>query len=234
MAELLRKDADLVDVGANIGWYSVVAGHYLGSRGEIHSFEPDKRNLELLRRNVALSSLTNVRVNAFALSDGDRSELLSLDADNLGDHRLGARDGYAFVHVNARALDGYAGIRRRPLVIKLDVQGSELDVLRGCSKLLRHHPEEIVLLCEICSMLDDRGARLDDLCELFIENGFVAAVLNQQTRSIRPEGWQSLRRRWGAMRLADAALAEDIVLFRRFDGLMKALLDCGLRKVEKT
>jgi FkbM family methyltransferase len=224
LLELLRNDADLIDVGANIGWHSVVAGHRLGDRGQVHCFEPEQRNLEKLRMNVALSGLGNVVVNGWALSDGNRVDGLNLSADNLGDHRLGpSRAGRSAVKVEVRRLDDYAGIRHRPLVVKLDVQGSEWHVLRGGRRLLGNHPHEIVLICELCPMmLRECGAGLDDLCELLVANGFVAAPVDQRTGSIEPMGWERLKERLRARERDEPEFSEDIVAFRRPDGLMRS------------
>lgn len=225
LLELLGNDVDLVDVGANIGWHSVVAGHRLGDRGRVHSFEPEPRNLAKLRTNVALSGLGNVVVNGWALSDGSRADMLSLSADNLGDHRLGSRRaGRGAVSVEVRRLDDYAGIRSRPLVVKLDVQGSEWHVLRGARKLLASHPHEIVLLCEISPMmLRECGASVDGLCELLVEGGFLAAVIDQRTGSIEPVEWESLKQCLSARERDEPDCSEDIVAFRRRDGLMGSL-----------
>lgn len=228
LLELLRNDVDLIDVGANIGWHSVIAGHRLGARGQVHSFEPEQQNLEKLRMNVALSGLGNVVVNGWALSDSNRVDVLNLSADNLGDHRLGQWcAGRRTVSVEVRRLDDYSGIRCRPLVIKLDVQGSEFHVLRGSLNLLSSHQHEIVLLCEIAPMmLKECGTSVDDLCELLIANGFAAAIIDQHAGSIEPIGWEHLKGRLMA-RLAernDPEFSEDILAFRRPDGLMRPLL----------
>ncbi|WP_195178825.1 FkbM family methyltransferase [Mesorhizobium sp. INR15] len=226
LLELLRNDADLIDVGANIGWHSVVAGHRLGDRGQVHCFEPEQRNLKKLRTNVALSRLGNVVVNGWALSDSNRVDALNLSDHNLGDHRLGlSRDGRSAVKVEVRCLDDYAGIRRRPLVIKLDVQGSEWHALRGGQRLLGDHPHEIVLVCELCPlMLRECGASIDDLCELLIANGFAAALIDQSTGSIEPTDWGPLKDRLRAGERDAPEFSEDIVAFRRPDGLMGSLL----------
>ena len=224
LLELLRNDADLIDVGANIGWHSVVAGHRLGDRGQVHCFEPEPRNLEKLRTNVALSGLGNVVVNGWALSDGNRVDDLNLSTDNLGDHRLGPPNaGRSAVKVEVRRLDDYAGIRDRPLVAKLDVQGSEWHVLDGGRRLLGNHPHEIVLICEVCPMmLKECGSGLDDLRELLVANGFLAALIDQNTGSIQPVEWESLENRLRAGQLDEPEFAEDVVAFRRPDGLMRS------------
>lgn len=226
LLELLGNDVDMIDVGANIGWHSVVAGHRLGDRGRIHSFEPEPRNLAKLRANVVLSALRNVVVNGWALSDGNRADTLSLSEHNLGDHRLGSQHaGRGTVGVEVRRLDDYAGIRPRPLVVKLDVQGSEWHVLRGARKLLAGHPHEIVLLCEISPiMLRECGASVDGLCDLLVGDGFLAAVIDQRTGSIEPVEWERLRERLATRERDEPDCSEDIVAFRRRDGLMRSLL----------
>ncbi len=224
LLNLLDARADMLDVGANIGWHTIIAAHKLGSRGRIHSFEPEQANLRRLRANVALSGLTNIVVNAWALSDRTGRQHLNLNPTNLGDHRLGSRSGRRSVVVPIRRLDDYQGVRGLPLVIKLDVQGSEWHVLEGGRGLLRDHPHDIVLVCEIApTMLEDAGASLGRLIDLLAGHGFAAALIDQSSSRIQPTGWEQLRARLVAAVRSDPDHSEDIVAFRRPDGLMRAI-----------
>lgn len=128
-----------VDCGANLGWYSVVAAA-LGA--DVVACEPLPANAALLRRNLAdnrpqgTSLRTRVEMHEVALGERTGAAVLRLSADNQGDHRIdpatsagggGRRPG---VEVAMTTLDAVlAG--RRPDVLKIDTQGSEVAILRG-------------------------------------------------------------------------------------------------------
>ena len=121
-----------VDCGANLGWYSVVAG-LLGA--DVVACEPMPANAALLRRNVShnqLSARVEIHETALGLTGG--SAMLHLSPTNQGDHRLHAGASLdpskerATVSVSVRTLSEVLG-GRRPTVIKLDTQGSEVAIL---------------------------------------------------------------------------------------------------------
>ncbi|MDB5540994.1 MAG: methyltransferase domain protein [Devosia sp.] len=228
--QLLGSAADFVDVGANIGWYSLIAGHALAGRGRVHSFEPEPANLAKLRANVTRNGLRNVAVNGWALADYEGTAQLHLSADNLGDHRLAADGGgRPSVPVEVRTLDGYGGISpERPVVIKIDAQGSEVQVLAGARRLLREHPHEIVLMCEVspCLLLAGGGSAEALIGELS-GAGYAAALIDRQRPRIKPIGWEQLRRREAEGLAIDPAHEDDIIAYRRLDGLMRPIFGLG-------
>lgn len=123
-----------VDCGANLGWYSVVAGS-LGA--DVVAFEPLPANAALLTYNIAVNDLGgSVEVHETALGSGAGTGTLGLSVDNQGDHRMAPVDGAERasrreeVAVPVRRLDDVLR-GRAPTVIKLDTQGSEVAILRG-------------------------------------------------------------------------------------------------------
>lgn len=220
----LQGPADFVDVGANIGWYSLVAAQALRGRGRVHSFEPEPANLEKLTANVRRNRLDNITVNGWALGDHEGTAPLFLSPDdNLGDHSLSAAAGRRSVPVGVRTLDAYSGISPdRPLVIKLDVQGHETQVLYGARQLLATHREEVVMLCELSpGLLLASGSSAEALVAELSGLGFAAALLDRVHPAVRPIGWSQLLEREAAAHLANPHHDDDIVLYRRIDGLMR-------------
>ena len=121
-----------VDCGANLGWYSVVAG-LLGAN--VLACEPMPANADLLRRNISHNGLSaRVEIHEIALGSTSGSAMLHLSPTNQGDHRLHAGASLdpskerATVSVSLRTLNEVLG-GRRPAVIKLDTQGSEVAIL---------------------------------------------------------------------------------------------------------
>jgi len=221
--QLLRNAADFIDVGANIGWYTLVAARALAERGHVHSFEPDPAHVAKLSANVAVNRLANVTVNELALSDRTGTATLHLNTLNRGDNSLlplSTREGSAIVKLGR--LDDYPGLsRERPIVIKIDVQGTEIDVLAGARKLLDSHPREIVLLCEISpAALAVGGRTASDLTGLLDELGFAAALIDRTRPRIIPTSWGRIVEILVAEDARSPGADGDVVAYRRIDGLM--------------
>jgi FkbM family methyltransferase len=145
------RPGDVVyDLGANVGFYTLLAARLAGPTARVVAFEPVPRNLGYLRRHIALNQCENVTVVAAAVSDrsgtarfrdGPAHTVGTLARDG-GGYDGGGYDGGGY-DVEVVALDAYPG--PAPRVIKIDVEGAEADVLRGASRLLQE-VRPIVLL----------------------------------------------------------------------------------------
>ncbi|HVT88237.1 MAG TPA: FkbM family methyltransferase [Tepidisphaeraceae bacterium] len=150
LRKLLKRGSWFVDGGANIGYFSTLAGHWVGKIGRVDAFEPDPQNCERLRTNVDFNGVgQRVRVHNLALSD--QSQTLQMHRPSAE----GTNHGMAGVHAQgepfeakAVRLDQFLSSEKRiPDVIKLDVEGSELIALRGMTRLLQA-PQPPVLVIE--------------------------------------------------------------------------------------
>ena len=160
-----------VDCGANIGWYSVVAG-VLGA--EVVACEPFPDNVALLRANIARNGLEHrVNVHEVALGAGSTAGVLRLSDFNQGDHRTVpdgvAADPSARTEISVqmcRLHDVLAG--RTATVVKLDTQGSEVAIMRG-GRTAWASPDSVTVLEFWPYGLDRCGSSVDALLELLGE-----------------------------------------------------------------
>ena len=126
-----------LDVGANIGYYSVLFAKH---SKKVYCFEPNKTNYEILNKNIALNKLENKAVLVHkAVSDkdrktkiytGDMNNFSNLSKDNLHAHSVFSKN-YAVEEVETIRLDDYFKGLKAPDYVKIDVDGHELEVLRG-------------------------------------------------------------------------------------------------------
>jgi FkbM family methyltransferase len=173
MLELLRPGDVFVDVGANIGYFSVLAASVVGGQGAVLAFEPDPDNYRLLQANIELNALqqciTPVRA---ALSDTAGEGLLYLSADNLGDHQVYA-SGEARPSVPIALYNGsdFLGARLQRLdLLKVDTQGSEYQVIAGLLPLLLQLARKPRILIELTPhSLRQAGASGRALIELLAQ-----------------------------------------------------------------
>jgi FkbM family methyltransferase len=138
----IARSRCFADVGANLGWFTCLAAKRLPD-GKVFSFELDEQNYHLLEINVRLNQASNVELVHAAVSDqpgriayrkpgfGPSAAFSILPRDAIADDTR-------VVHVDAVTLDGYFAARDAvPDFVKIDVEGAELQVLRGMFDLIR-------------------------------------------------------------------------------------------------
>lgn len=135
----LRPGSVFVDVGANIGYYTLLAASRLGPDGKIFAFEPGAANCDLLQKSVAHNAFTNVQLFPHAVADTARMVGLTMDDSNGVIHAAAPAEGRE--QVTAVPLDDALADQPRIDVIKMDIEGAEGLALQGATQLLqRHHP----------------------------------------------------------------------------------------------
>ncbi len=137
--EEVVKPGDVVyDIGANVGFYTLLASRLVGPAGRVVAFEPEPRNLAYLRRHLLLNGAANVAVVEAAVSDREGT-LAFLRTENRSTGRL---DQGGDIAVKSVTLDGFLarGTERPPDVIKMDIEGGELAALTGATGILRGRP----------------------------------------------------------------------------------------------
>lgn len=168
-----------VDVGANIGWYSLQAARCANVR-RVVAIEPDVGNHQLLQTNIERNAMDS-RIDAVACAAGSQAGLARLHrykASNLGRHSLLTDHGHGGSWVPVQTVDGLLdrlGLGEAPIAaIKMDVEGYEPLVLAGASKALRRTRALLVELSPALSGSDgaDLGAMLDSIAAA----GFVPEV----------------------------------------------------------
>jgi FkbM family methyltransferase len=150
LSALLSEGMTYVDVGANIGHHALIAASRVGGTGAIHTFEPAPAMFNELRRNMSRNGCRNVTCNNCALGEQvGTAQFYLADISESAANSLGRTVHVTDrqVSVSVRTLDDYceaAGINRLD-VLKVDVEGAELLVLRGAERTIRRFQPLIVL-----------------------------------------------------------------------------------------
>jgi len=165
---MLREEAIFYDVGANVGYFAVIAARLVGLNGKIVCFEPLAINYRHILHNAALNGFTNIQLIETALGniDAEASFWLSaqptwgklVSAGKVPDKLIGE------TRVMVRRLDrviAEAGLPP-PQVIKIDVEGAEVDVLAGAIETLRRYRPRLLIELHgtniaVARMLSDLG-----------------------------------------------------------------------------
>ncbi|EED33244.1 methyltransferase, FkbM family [gamma proteobacterium NOR5-3] len=148
-----QKSADVVvDVGANLGYFSILSALHLRPAAQIFAFEPAADNVALLHKNLALNHCQDaVKTLPVALGDRDVQASLHRSEDNRGDHQIYAGDGDRREEAIAvrRGADALALYTDRIDLLKVDTQGSEYAVMEGLLPLLKASAPRLRILLEL-------------------------------------------------------------------------------------
>lgn len=169
----LGPGAAFLDVGANIGATSLVAAAIVGPEGSVTAIDPQRECVAALRANAAGNGFTQMHAleAAVGAEDGEREVIVVADAlwtrlASVGEHPFEARrDRVRGVSVDGLLADGEIPV---PDVVKIDVEGAELEVIAGMGELLRGRRP--VVICEMhgknaafCDAMEELDYRVVDL-----------------------------------------------------------------------
>ena len=161
LVERLRPGMVFYDLGANIGLFSLIAARLVGAGGRVFSFEPDAEVAARLRRNIELNGFSNITVVGAAIwSINTNVRFIRSDASSpeRGTGKLLADENQTVgTRIRCIALDDFIETAPPPDGIKCDVEGAELEALRGAERLFQTRRPWII--CEIHSEANDRSVR---------------------------------------------------------------------------
>lgn len=150
--EAVEPGTTALDIGANVGAYSLLLGQWAGASGHVFAFEPAPDIFSGLSRHIQMNGLTGV-VTPVAAAVGDRVGRATLVvAGTHGESRLasGGEDAAATVQVPLTTVDAFCAERAlTPRFMKVDVEGFELAVLRGARETIRRAGASLALFVEM-------------------------------------------------------------------------------------
>jgi FkbM family methyltransferase len=149
---ILQPGMVFIDVGANMGYYSLIGAKMVGTTGQVHSFEPSPRMVDELKHNVNLNGFNNIHINNLAL--GNNKGVAQLSRYEAGKEVYGSISQRPFPGAQVIGYDDVQVIKLDEYVkengisqvdaIKMDVEGAELLVLKGARDLLKNYRPTII------------------------------------------------------------------------------------------
>jgi FkbM family methyltransferase len=176
----------VVDIGAHIGKYTIIASKRIGANGKVIAIEAHPVNYEMLNHNIKLNGLTNVTTLNYAVYSKETKIKLFLPDDKL-DHTIyntlipsRAKYEEKFIEVNANTLDNLLqknGIPREVNWIKIDVEGAELEVLKGAHDIMSKS-NNIAVFIEVHNIGDDKNNLYRPIMDLMEKHNFTLEFEN--------------------------------------------------------
>jgi FkbM family methyltransferase len=189
----VQGDSRIADVGANQGLYTLLLAS-LVPEGQIYAFEPDHLLCCSLQQNLQRNNIQNVSLFNAAVASKPGTLRLMEGQLNRGDNRIvsSGNQNAGITVVPAVALDGEIPDLRLDL-LKIDVQGFELEVLQGAEKLIQTNPNLLLLLEFWPHGLHAAGCKPEELLDFLTSRGFAVYQLGRKLDCLsfefRPEDW---------------------------------------------
>ncbi|MEX0920628.1 MAG: FkbM family methyltransferase [Candidatus Pacearchaeota archaeon] len=180
----LNQDGVFVDVGTHIGLYSCIVGKFLRN-GKVYGFEVNKSAFDVCKRNINLNGLKNIETFNVAVSDSEGYIKIPEVKEIQGGYAIKNKEqGIATMPMKAISLDSFFEKREKPKVIKIDVEGAELLVLKGMEKILIKKPKIFLELHG--GRLNNFDTSSDEIISFLIDRGYALhEIRNHKEKSLR-------------------------------------------------
>ncbi len=137
--KIVKKDWVIFDIGAHVGFYTLLSAELVGKDGKVFSFEPLIDNYEYLKKHIEINNYKNITPLNVAVSDKDGSAFFRKGENT----SMGHLTSNGEIKVRTITIDNLINNKKLPIpdVLKIDVEGAELAVLKGAVNLLNgYHP----------------------------------------------------------------------------------------------
>lgn len=189
--QALSPEATVIDGGAHIGLYSLIASRRIAGESRVFAFEPDPYNFKALAYNLRVNRCSNVQAFSHALSDTSKPMPFFVGKANISGSlfRRSNRGTLKELHVRATTVDDAVDvISVARLVAKLDVEGAESKALKGMERTL-NSSESVVLLVELNpNALSAAREHQNDLLEMLQKKEFSVSLVDEEAKTLVPMG----------------------------------------------
>jgi FkbM family methyltransferase len=146
---LLRPGDTVIDIGSNLGWFTLTAAAHVGDRGKIHAFDPQPAVNTLARATILMNGLENVTLHEVALSDAVGTAELHVLKGNFGAARLSKETGNLWSKIDVPTVQAGDYLKSLSLtsvrLLKIDVEGHEQTIFQAAEDFLTQMPPEIIV-----------------------------------------------------------------------------------------
>ena len=183
------KEGDIViDVGANIGYYTLIFAQLVGSSGKVFAFEPEPKNFEILKKNIEINNYQNIVAEQKIVSDKSGIVKLFIAEHGIVGHRINQqKSSQKFIEVESIILDNYIkklNLDSKINFIKIDVEGSEPKVLEGAKGIMQKSNQLKIFTEFNRESVKEYGVEPKEMIDLLYRNGFKIYLPNYKENKI--------------------------------------------------
>ncbi len=185
MEKIIKKGMIVFDIGANIGYHTLIFANLVGKNGKVYAFEPDPSNYRLLVKNIKVNGYKNVVAVQKAISNESETLDFYLSQEHRGDHRLyDTGDGRKAIKVEATTIDKFTKGKINPNIAKIDIQGAEFLAMQGMIGVIKRN-KGLIILCEFSpNYLKKGGYSPKNFLQFLKQQGFKLKFINEKKETI--------------------------------------------------
>lgn len=182
----IRKDDVVIDIGANIGYYTLLFAKMVGETGKVIAFEPDPTNFELLKKNVSINNYQNVTLVQKAVAESKKQVKLFLCEENKGMHRIyPSLCCNNSIDIETMSLDDFlSSYNDKITFIKMDIEGAEFMALRGMKNTIKQHRPKLMTEFSPAALFES-GIKPQEYLDLLIDYGYSIFDTNDKPLDIK-------------------------------------------------
>lgn len=186
LSTICRPGMRVLDIGANIGYYSLLLAQYVGDTGHIWAFEPDLGNYETLQLNLQENNFKNVEALNCAVGDISQKQSLYVSTAHNGDHRIYLVEDTERekVAIDVVALDDFFAPTEKFDLIKMDIQGAEGLALVGMQRILTNNPNLVIFMEFWPKGLREAGSDPEQVLKDLIKIGFLLKHIDEKQKQL--------------------------------------------------
>ena len=171
--KLVKPGMTVFDLGANIGWFTLVMAKLVGEKGHVYAFEPDPKYFNILNENIALNNVSNVSTFQLASSNKEGITKFNLNPE-FGTYVLDSKTiDENEILVKTTTLDKFCKNGKIKVdFVKMDVEGSEPKTLEGMSETIQNNPYIQIISEFHPDAINDLDSSPKEYLEMLEKNGF--------------------------------------------------------------
>ncbi len=137
----IKKGDIVLDIGAHIGYYTILFSELVGPEGKVYSFEPHPKNFQLLKKTVEINNLTNVEIFQNIVSDKNKPvDFYISKLDSIGNRMFDSNEAESKIEIDSISIDEFLKNKHDKInFIKMDIQGAEVLAIDGMKETLRNN-----------------------------------------------------------------------------------------------
>ncbi|AMA73254.1 MULTISPECIES: FkbM family methyltransferase [Aneurinibacillus] len=180
---LVKPGMTVLDIGANCGYYSLLAAMHVGPQGKVHAFEPNPFHHDNFMKSIAINGFTHVELHKVALTNTNGETMLYIPGTGGASIYNPGTPGTAEVKVQTVVFSEYFP-KQKIDVIKIDIDGSEPLMMDGLFQLIDSN-DEIQIIMEYCPVLWSAGGYHPlPILQKFAERGFSFHIIGYDSQLV--------------------------------------------------
>jgi FkbM family methyltransferase len=201
MKKLIEPKSHVIDLGANIGYYTMLMARSVGPQGKVYAFEPDPGNLALLKKNIGANGYKNIQVETAAVSNQNGRVKLHKEKWNDATPSLWKSEHTtSFVEVDTIRLDQFFDANPMAIqMIKMDIEGAEGKALEGMEQTIKRSPGLVIVTEFLPTVMERLGTQPLNFLTRLERHGFRLFNIDEEKRVLEPITSQGFHERYAGV-----------------------------------